>query len=487
MNSTPVWGIGRVKEFLVLEDNATPVGVLVCHHHVGLGIVRSLGRLGVPVYCIDANRFCPAFFSRYCRGKYLWDLHGSSASASLRLLLEVGRKIGRRSVLIPTSDIATMFVEDHAAALAGHFIFPNRDARLIRALCSKRDMYFLAKMWNVPVPETSFPRSRIDVLEYLASARFPILFKPIYPHLALQSSKPWRMVLVHTERELLDHYDALEDPSAPNVMLQEYIPGADHMTWTFNGYFDEQAECRLAFTGRKLRNFPPYFGQASFAVCENNDDVQKIAMGFMTSIGYKGPLDLGFRYDARDGQYKVNDVNPRIGAMFRLFVGQNGMDVARALYQDMTGQPVIPSFTPEGRKWIVEDVDLFSSIRYYRDGKFTLRQWLNSFRAIQETTFLSRNDPWPIVGACLLDAGRVLPGALGARKQRFQLEENGTAATHVRPMRASRANSIGALHRCRSTLSAARENNERPRVRNHHIASRGLRCKAVQDRLWSLL
>jgi D-aspartate ligase len=381
MNLTPRSLTGLVKGFLVLEDNSTPVVVLVCHHHVGLGIVRSLGRLGVAVYCIDANRSCPAFFSRYCRGKFLCDLHGSPASASLRLLLEVGRKIARRSVLIPTSDIATMFVEDHAATLAGHFIFPNRDAGLIHALCSKRDMYFLAKRWNVPAPETSFPRSRIDVLEYLVSARFPILFKPIYPHRALQRPRPWRMALVHTKRELLDHYDALEDPSAPNVILQEYIPGADHMTWTFSGYFDEHGKCRLAFTGRKLRNFPPYFGQASFAVCENNEHVEKTALRFMTSIGYKGPLDLGFRYDARDGQYKVNDVNPRIGAMFRLFVGQNGMDVARALYQDMTGQPVIPSFTPEGCKWIVEDVDLFSSIRYYRDGKLTLRQWINSFRA----------------------------------------------------------------------------------------------------------
>lgn len=414
----------------MLEDNATPIVVLVCHHHVGLGIVRSLGRLGVPVYCIDANRFCPAFFSRYCRGTFLWDLHGSPASASLRFVLEVGRKIGRRSVLIPTSDIATMFVEDHAAALAEHFIFPNRDAGLIRALCSKRDMYLLAKRSNVPAPETSFPQSRTDILEYLASARFPILFKPIYPHRALQRLRPWRMALVRTERELLDHYDALEDPSAPNVMLQEYIPGADHMTWTFNGYFDEQGECRLAFTGRKLRNFPPYFGQASLAVCENNEDVGKMATRFMTSIGYKGPLDLGFRYDDRDGQYKVIDVNPRIGAMFRLFVGQNGMDVARALYQDMTGQPVTPSLTPEGRKWIVEDVDLFSSIRYYRDGKFSLRQWIESFRAIQETTFLSRDDPRPMLGACLLDGGRALCAMLGARRRRFQPEENGTIATH---------------------------------------------------------
>jgi D-aspartate ligase len=416
----------------VLEDNSTPVVVLVCHHHVGLGIVRSLGRLGVPVYCIDANRFCPAFFSRYCRGKFLWDLRGSPAMASLRFLLEVGRKIGRRSVLMPTNDIATMFVGDHAAALADYFIFPDRDAGLIRALCSKKDMYFLAKKWNVPAPETAFPRSRSDVLLYLASARLPVLLKPIYPHLALQRSRPWRMTLVHTERELLDHYDALEDPSAPNVMLQEYIPGADHMTWTFNGYFDEEGQCRLAFTGRKLRNFPPYFGQASFAVCQHNEDVEKMALHFMTSIGYKGLLDLGFRYDARDGQYKVNDVNPRIGAMFRLFVGQNGMDVARALYQDMTGQPVIPSCTPEGRKWIVEDVDLFSSIRYYRDGKFTLGQWINSFRGIQETTFLSRDDPWPTVGACLLDARRVLPGALGARRPRFSVEGNGTVATRTR-------------------------------------------------------
>jgi predicted ATP-grasp superfamily ATP-dependent carboligase len=213
-----------------------------------------------------------------------------------------------------------------------------------------------------------------------------------------------------------------------------------------------------------LRNFPPYFGQASFAVCENNEDVEKMTMRFMTSIGYKGPLDLGFRYDARDGQYKVNDVNPRIGAMFRLFVGQNGMDVARALYQDMTGQPVTPSFTPEGRKWIVEDVDLFSSIRYYRDGKFNLKQWINSFRAIQETTFLSRDDPWPIVGACLLDTRRVLPEALGARRGRFQLEANGTVAAHTRTASSVKSQLNG-------SISQAQLNNER-RQKEQRASSR---------------
>src|SRR5258708_10748460 len=152
------------------------------------------------------------------------------------------------------------------------------------------------------------------------------------------------------------------------VMFQEYIPGRDNMTWTFNGYFDRNGECRVAFTGRKLRNYPPYFGQASLGICVRNEYVEKETIRFMSAIGYKGPLDIGFRYDARDGRYKVNDINPRIGGMLRLFVGDNGMDVARALYQEMTGKPVTSAGTPEGRKWIIEDIDLISALRYWWDG-----------------------------------------------------------------------------------------------------------------------
>jgi predicted ATP-grasp superfamily ATP-dependent carboligase len=119
----------------------------------------------------------------------------------------------------------------------------------------------------------------------------------------------------------------------------------------------------------------------------------------MQAIGYRGALDLGYRYDARDDQYKVNDINPRVGAMFRLFVGANGMDVVRALYLDMTGQAVDPASTPEGRKWIVEDRDWVSALRYIRDGNLTLRGWRESLRGVQETSFIAADDLWPVAGA----------------------------------------------------------------------------------------
>jgi len=192
------------------------------------------------------------------------------------------------------------------------------------------------------------------------------------------------------------------------LMLQEYIPGGDEMTWTFNGYFDRSGACNVAFTGRKLRNYPAYFGQASLGVCVHNDEVTETTIGFMKAIGYRGPLDLGYRYDAGDGRYKVNDINPRIGSMFRLFVGANGMDVARALYQDMTAQNVTSAATQAGRKWVVEDCDWISALRYWRDGKLTLKGWRDSLRGVHETSYLATDDLWPVAGVVAANLRRLI-------------------------------------------------------------------------------
>jgi predicted ATP-grasp superfamily ATP-dependent carboligase len=120
----------------------------------------------------------------------------------------------------------------------------------------------------------------------------------------------------------------------------------------------------------------------------------------MKAVGYQGILDIGYRYDARDGKYKVLDVNPRIGSTFRLFVDAGGLDVARALYLDLTGQAVPPAMPVEGRKWIVEDQDIESSYRYWRDGKLGLGQWLASFRGVREGAWFARDDTRPFWLMC---------------------------------------------------------------------------------------
>jgi predicted ATP-grasp superfamily ATP-dependent carboligase len=217
-----------------------------------------------------------------------------------------------------------------------------------------------------------------------------------------------KMFITNSKRELLNLYDQFENHSDPNFMLQEYIPGGEDTVWMFNGYFNKNLDCLFAITGNKIRLAPVYTGYTSLGVCLKNDSVEETTKRFMKEIGYKGILDIGYRYDFRDGKYKVLVINPRIGATFRLFVGENGLDVARAQYLDLTGQEVPESKIVEGRKWLVEDRDLISSIRYYRDKKLTIREWIRSFRGVQEVAWFAVDDLLPFFLMCLGNIKKIL-------------------------------------------------------------------------------
>src|SRR5262249_19637511 len=157
----------------------------------------------------------------------------------------------------------------------------------------------------------------------------------------------------------------------------------------WNGCFDARSRCLFGVTGRKLRQTPPYTGMTSLGVCQRNDEVERLALRLAEATGYRGIVDIGFRHDARDGAYKLLRLNPRVGATFRLFVGDDGMDVVRAFYLDVTGQAVPPSAAPEGRRWLVEDYDLASSVRYHRDGVLDAGDWLRSFRGVREAAWFA--------------------------------------------------------------------------------------------------
>jgi D-aspartate ligase len=381
-------------------STGTPVLTFPSRAHGPLGITRSLGRLGVPIYNADFDAFAPSFFSAYSQGKFRLRCSYNAPLKLAQALLACAQAIGQRCILIPTNDDATQFVAEQAGSLRESFIFPERSPELVRSLCSKKLMYFLARKHQVPTPETSFPQCRRDVIEFMERATFPIMLKAIDGS-RLSQRTGRKMFIVRTKSELLETYDRAEDPTAPNLMLQEYIPGGDDVVWMFNGYFDRDSECLLGFTGKKIRQCPIHTGATSLGICLKNEAVEQLTRRFMREIGYRGILDIGYRFDARDGLYKVLDINPRIGATFRLFVGERGMDVARALYYDLTGGAVQPDYAREGRKWIAEDLDFVSLVSYLQEQSITLKQWWTSSVGIEECAYLAADDLVPILPMCL--------------------------------------------------------------------------------------
>jgi len=212
----------------------------------------------------------------------------------------------------------------------------------------------------------------------------------------LRTDHPGRVAIVATRKDLLNIYDLNAETNSQRLIIQEYIPGGDDAVWMFNGYFNDRSECLFGATGRKLRQFPAHRGSTSLGICGRNEAVEAQTKQLMKAVAYRGPLDVGYRFDARDGKYKLLDVNPRIGSTFRLFTAQNGLDVARALYLDVTGQAVPFAQVPEGRKWMVESNDLISSWTDLRERRLTLSGWWSSVRDVEEGVWLAPDDLKPL-------------------------------------------------------------------------------------------
>jgi len=361
-------------------------------HHGALGIVRSAGMLGVPVFHIHQEPSCVLDHSRYSRG-HLTFPPGATAGQKVEILRRFSRDEGR-AVLIPVDDASAMFVADHAPSLDDAFLFPDQPLGLARSLASKREMHELCLRHDVPTPAAAFPQSEADVLGHAREAIFPVVAKRIDASLPAADGAP-AVSIAQSQGELLAAYRLMRSPEDSNVMLQEYIPGTAESIWMLNAYFDAHSDCLLAFTGQKIRQSPPHTGATTLGVCRANPAVAESTARFMKALGYRGILDIGYRWDARDGQYKLLDVNPRIGATFRLFVAADGMDVLRAMYLDLTGQPVAESAQQDGRRWIVEPLDLRSSWLYFRGGELTPAGWLRSLRHVEETGYWARRDPLP--------------------------------------------------------------------------------------------
>jgi D-aspartate ligase len=391
-------------------NTVRPVLVFRLWYHGGIGAVRSLGRLGVPVHAVHNDARVPAARSRYLREVLEWDFDRASSAESLEFLLEAGRRIGGSPVLLVADDPAQAFVSAHDDALREVFAFPRQPAELSQRLYSKRGLHELCLEHGVASPLTIFPQSRDEAREALERATFPLVLKPIDVARFRQRNN-LAMYISEDAADALAAYDRLEDPAAPNLMLQEYLPGPSSSVWVFTGYFDSRSDLVFGAGGTKLRQYPIHTGTTCFGVVRSNPEMEAVTARFVKALGYSGVFDCGYRYDASERRYKLLDVNPRLGLNFRQCVGRNGLDVARALYLDLTDQAVPTDVPAEGRVWWVENLDTAAAIDSRVAGELSLRRWARSLRRVDEPVWFARDDLAPFRAMCARTA-RAFAGRL---------------------------------------------------------------------------
>lgn len=331
--------------------------------HNCLGVFRSLGRAGVPVYAVVGHPDAPVMRSRYARGQILWQPQlGEGYAALLHRLIEFGRALGRRSLLICTTDEMAVFVARRRDVLKEWFVLPEVDPKLPGRLADKEGLAELCRDTATPIP-SGIAVDTMDQLDSLIDqVDMPVIAKSIAlrgrTHSVVDST------LVHSRETLREMAATWVEPF--QVLLQEYLPDEHCEDWFAVGYCDGDARAEVVFTGRKVRTWPAHGGALAAGYTAPDLELVALTRLFCGKVGFRGIFDMDWRLDRRTGSYYLLDFNPRVGAQFRMFEDSAGIDVVRAMHLDLSGRPIPVGSQIDGERFIIEAWDLPSLISQRR-------------------------------------------------------------------------------------------------------------------------
>lgn len=370
-----------------------PVGaVVIGGDYQGLGIVRSLGRKGIPV-CVVDDELSISRYSRYStKFVKLENLHDERVVVDS--LLELGKRLGLEGwVLYPTREELVAAISRHRSALKEVFRVPTPNWESVKWAWDKRNTYRLAGELGIPLPVTHYPQN-VGQLSELDAITPPFAIKPaIKEHFFYATkAKAWR---ANTHSELRTLFQKASELAGPGeIMVQELIPGGGSQQFSYCAFFrDGKAVGKM--TACRRRQHPLEFGRASTYV-ETVDlpILEELSERFLRAIDYYGLVEVEFKLDPRDSQYKLLDVNARTWG-YHCLGARAGVDFSHMLYTDQVGLPVTVSKSPPGLSWVRTTTDLPAAVVAVLSGDTDWKSYLRSIRNCTVEAVFSPSDPLP--------------------------------------------------------------------------------------------
>jgi predicted ATP-grasp superfamily ATP-dependent carboligase len=392
--------------------SASPGALIVGGAHVSIGVARSLGRKGIPVWLM-ANHPIPKF-SRYVKRAFDWP--GAEHPDALRSIIDLAVRYRLDGwVLIATGDQDMQLIAQNRAALSEHFRVATPDWDVVRWLYDKRLTYQRAADLGMDFPHSFQPQSHDEAA--LLDCRFPVILKPAYRKGAdiFTQAKAWK---AEDRGELLTLFQrAAALIGSDAVIVQEWIPGTGAAQFSYAGLWKDGRPL-VSLLARRTRQHPIDFGRSStFVESIEQPEVEALATRFLASVGYTGVAEVEFKYDAREQRYKLLDVNGRFWTWCGLGA-LAGADFPYLAFRQALGDEIPPSRARPGVAWMHGSRDVVAAWQEITGGTLRLRDYLKSFG--QPLTFanFAADDPMPALGeipAALVH--RVAAGLRGASRK----------------------------------------------------------------------
>ncbi len=379
-----------------MHQQRTSGVILLGSDFKALGVIRSLGQRGIPCMVID-NHPRSAWFSRYVIRHFRWHSQMDD-DAFVSFLLNIGKKYHLEQwVLFPTQDEVVQLVSCNASQLSQLYRLVTQDWNVVQWANDKRLTYRMAQETGVPCPKTAYPTTE-DELAALEIA-FPVIIKPAIS-VKLQYATRLKALPANSRAELLTQYRrALETISPDEVMVQEIIPG-DGRTQYSVAVFCQEGRILTGMTARRTRQYPIDYGLgSSFVEAVSVPILFELAEKLLLHMRVSGMVEVEFKYDQRDQQYKLLDINVRPWGWHTLCIAC-GLDFPYLQYCAALGleQPSLPSKPRYDHHWVRMLTDIPAGIQEIRAGMTTPYAYVRSLFGKTAFSVLDWRDPMPALG-----------------------------------------------------------------------------------------
>jgi len=380
--------------------------------------VRSLKRRGVEALCFDSNPRNPGFRSVYGPAR-LCPNPDVDGDAWVGFMLDLARSIGRKPVLIPSSDQFVSAMARHASTLKDAFIL-SPGLGMQGLLADKQTQYDLAARHGMPMPTTREAACLDEIADFARHAAFPCLLKP--PHFRewhrFDAGHPLRyqkIAIAQTPNDLISLY-RLAAPVTPRLIAQEIIQGPDTAKRVYLSCYDALSRRIATAMFKELRCNPLGFGPATVTEPVTDPETDEVCDRFLKAIGYVGICEIEMKRDTRDGRVKLIEANPRLSGGGDA-APYAGVDLCWLHYLDLIGVEVA-SVGPQARDFrhVVLHADGSAVPAYWRAGLITLGDIWSSYRLPLAFYDLDPNDWHYSLHTLKATAGAFFKGAFKQRE-----------------------------------------------------------------------
>jgi len=380
-----------------MKDNIphTPLIIIGPDGANPLGIIRSVGRVGVPVFLLSNDRSTLARLSRFVKGgQYNVNFaEPAELRQALELLLHKIQRPDTKPLLVATNEIHYTRLLPIDDFVTQHFdeLTPARQAA---PLCEKEQQFSFAEQAGFRISKTVILRTSKD-LEQVAALQFPVIIKPSAGH----STGGYK-----NKADIFENIDSLKtniEPVFENpatvLLAQEFVPGDDRHVLFFLASCGEMGQVRAWLTGHKQRQFLPNRGVMASGYLEYLPDLAEKSKILCKLFGLRGSIGVECKQHSETGELFYIESSLRTDAYNSICMSAKRNLVLDA-YLAAHGLPCsLPQDTNMTGSWCDVSTDLDAARLLIAEKKLTWKEYFTPLPRPISFPVFAWDDPLPFL------------------------------------------------------------------------------------------